>query len=276
MSIYLRIKNNFDSFSKSEKKVARYCLDNFLEIGNLTLHELSEHVQCGEATIFRFCKKINFDSFFDFKTEIINEVNESARINEDSFVHDVYNNIQKSLEFSIQNLNHDELDIIGKLIYDSKIIFCAGVGNSGIPAESCAMRFLRNGFNAIALKDTHFQSIYLAQLGKDDVAILFSHSGESNDMIHIAEIIKKRNVPIISITSSVVSSLAKLSNYHLLTKFKSGHIGAGSMIPQINQMYIADLLVTRVGLFDSKKIAQAKEMTYDYIFDKMNYTWTKE
>ena len=54
MSLYLRIRNNFDSFSKSEKKVARYCLDNFLNVGSLTLSELAKNVQCGEATIFRF------------------------------------------------------------------------------------------------------------------------------------------------------------------------------------------------------------------------------
>lgn len=271
MSLYLRIKNNFDSFSKSEKKVARYCLDNFLNVGSLTLNELSKNVQCGEATIFRFCKKINFDSFHDFKIELQNEINESAQINEESFVYDVYKSIQESLEYTIHNINHDQLDAIGKLLYSAHIIFCAGVGNSGVPAESCAMRFLRNGFNAVVLKDTHFQSIYLAQLGKNDAAILFSHSGESLDTIHIAEILKSRNVPIISVTSSVVSTLAKLSDYHLLIKNKGGHIGAGSMIPQISQMYVADLLVTRVGLFDSKRIAQAKEMTYDYILDKMNY-----
>jgi len=271
MSLYLRIRNNFDSFSKSEKKVARYCLDNFLNIGSLTLSELAKNVQCGEATIFRFCKKINFDSFHDFKIEIQKEVSESAQINEESFVFDIYKNIQEAIEYIIQNLNYAQLDSIGKLIYDADVIFCAGVGNSGVPAESCAMRFLRNGFNGISLKDTHFQSIYLAQLGKKDVAILFSHSGESLDTIHIAEILKSRNVPIISITSSVVSTLAKLSTFHLLIKSKGGHIGAGSMIPQISQMYVADLLVTRVGLFDSKKIAHAKEMTYDYIFDKMNF-----
>ena len=276
MSIYLRIKNNFESFSKSEKKVARYCLDNFLEIGNYTIAELSDSVHCGEATIFRFCKKIDFDSFYDFKVEVQNEVNESARINEASFVNDIYSNIQDSIEFTIQNLNQNELDEIGKLIYKSKKIFCVGVGNSGIPSESCAMRFLRNGFNAIHLKDTHFQSIYLAQLTKHDCAILFSHSGESRDTIHIAEILKNRNVPIISITSSVVSTLANLSDYHILTKSKGSHIGAGSMIQQINQMYVADLLVTRVGLMDSKKITHAKGMTYDYIFDKMNYSWNKD
>ena len=86
MSIYLRIKNNFESFTKSEKKVARYCLDNLLDISQLTVQELSANVQCGEATIFRFCKKINYDSFYDFKNEVLNEINDSARINEKSFI----------------------------------------------------------------------------------------------------------------------------------------------------------------------------------------------
>ncbi|MGN1343742.1 MAG: MurR/RpiR family transcriptional regulator, partial [Traorella sp.] len=137
MTIYLRIKNNYDSFTKSEKKVARYCLDNFLNIGEYTLNELSKNAHCGDATIFRFCKKINFDSFNDFKKEVQNEIADSNRTNKESFVHDVYRNIQTVLEFSIQNINHEQLEEICSLIYNSKMIFCAGVGNSGIPAEAC-------------------------------------------------------------------------------------------------------------------------------------------
>ena len=271
MSIYLKIKNNFESFTKSEKKVARYCLDNFLTIADLTLHEISENVNCGEATIFRFCKKISFDSFYDFKNEVQKEVQDSVQINKDSFVYDVYDNIKKSLEFTIHNIDHEELEEISKKIYNSRNVFCCGVGNSGVPAEACAMRFLRNGINAVFVKDTHFQSIYLAQLCEKDIAILFSSSGESYDMIHIAEILKSRNVPLVCVTSSVVSTLAKLSDHHILIKMRSGHIGAGSMIPQINQMYVADLLTTCVGMLDSKKMTHAKETTYDYIYSKMNF-----
>lgn len=275
MSIYLRIKNNFESFSKAEKRVARYILDNFLGAGKLTLHKISNEVKVGEATIFRFCKKINFDSFQDFKNELLNEINEQSQISEESFAFDIYNNIQSSIEFTIQNLNLNEIEEIAKKIYNSKSVFCVGVGNSAIPAESCAMRFLRNGINATFLKDTHFQSIYLAQLSVNDIAILFSCSGDSNDMIHIAEILQDRKIPIISITSSVVSTLAKLSTYHILMKNKTSHISGGSMIPQIAQMYIADLLTTRVALLDTKKMALAKETTFDYIYDKMNYTHVK-
>lgn len=275
MSIYLRIKNNYDSFSKSEKRVARYFLDNFLSVEKLTLHEIAKDIKVGEATIFRFCKKISFNSFQDFKTELLNEINEQSQISEESFASDIYYNIQNSIEFAIQNLNLNEIEEMSKKIYDSRNIFCVGVGNSAIAAESCAMHFLRNGINAIFIKDNHFQSIYLAQLNEKDIAILFSCSGDSNDMIHIAEILKERNVPIISITSSVVSTIAKLSNYHILMKARTSHINGGSMITQISQMYIADLLTTRVAMCDSKKMALAKETTFDYIYDKMNYTHAK-
>lgn len=275
MSIYLRIKNNFDTFTKSEKRVARYCLDNFLNVGKLTLHDIAEDANVGEATIFRFCKKIEFDSFQDFKNEIMNEIASDAEISEESFVFDIYKNIQNSIEYTIQNLNQVELDEVANKLYHSRQIFCVGVGNSATAAESCAMRFLRNGVNATFIKDTHFQAIYLAQLNKEDFAIVFSSSGESNDIIHIAKILKSRNVPMIGITSSVVSTIANLSDYHILTKTNASHIGGGNMINQISQMYVADLLTTRVAMYDSKKMTLAKETTFDYIYDKMNYTHIK-
>jgi len=268
MSVYIRIRSKYDALSKSEQRVAKYCLDNYLDIGDLSLAQLAENAGCGEATVFRFCHKIGIESFNDFKTEINDEVKDSFKKDENSYVTDIYESIQSAIEYAIQNLDQNQLTEIATIINNANVVFCAGVGNSGVPAEACAMRLLRNGTNSTFIKDTHFQSIYLAQLTQKDVAILFSDTGESTDIMHLANIIKARGVPIVSITSSVVSSLARLSDYHLLIKNKRGALSGGNMITQISMLYISDVITTRVGMIDSKKTGRALEQTYEYIHNK--------
>ena len=197
------------------------------------------------------------------------ETQEHLKSENDSFVTQIYQNLRTSIEYTIQNLDLEQIDEIAQLMNKADIIFCAGVGNSGIPAEACAMRLVRNGKNGIYFKDNHFQSIYLNELKRSDIAILFSASGESNDTIHCAEILKQRKVKTVCVTSSVVSSLAVLCDYCILLKRWLGPLGGGSMIGQITQMYIADLLSTRTGMIDQKTTLKAKETTFDYIIDKM-------
>lgn len=270
VSIYTKIKDNYASFTKSEQRVAKYCLDNYMEVSTHTLSQLAEKANCGEATVVRFCKKIRCESYHDFKEELAEETREHRKSENDSFVTQIYHNIQTSIEYTIENLDLNQLDEIAGRMEKAGIIFCAGVGNSGIPAEACAMRLVRNGKNGVYFKDSHFQSIYLNELKRGDIAIFFSASGESIDTLHCAEILKQRKVTTVCVTSSIVSSLASLCDYCILMKRWSGPLGGGSMIGQITQLYIADLLSTRTGMIDQKATLKAKETTFDYILDKMN------
>lgn len=270
-SIYLKIKHNLDYFSKAEKRVAKYCIDNYANIGKHTLAQIAEKSGSGEATVLRFCSKLGFQSFIEFKEDISSEVSENIIFSNDSIALKIRMNILEYLDYIIKNLDVNELKKIADLIYKSDKIFCVGVGNSAIAAEACAMRFVRNGKNGLFIKDAHFQSIYVNELNNNDVVLLFSISGESKDLIHIINLIKKKNIPIISCTSSILSSIAKKSDFHILIKeSKNGPFNGGSMIGQISQIFVADIMITQVGLINVDDTIDARKTTYDYIIDKMN------
>ena len=270
MSVYDRIKNAYESLTKSERKVAKYCLDHYADIRNLPLSQLADNAGCGEATIVRFCRKIQCASYLDFREEMTEEARGHTHSQGDSFVDEIYHNVQASIEYAIENLDLRQIDVIAEKMDKADKIFCAGVGNSGISAEACAMRLVRNGKNGIYFKDTHFQAIYLNELHSRDVAVLFSNSGESYDMLHLARILRKKQVTVVGVTSSVVNSLAKLSDYCILSRKWIGPLGGGSMIGQITQLFIADLLSTRVGMLNEQATMRSKERTYDYIVNKIH------
>ena len=105
MSIYSKIKDNYDVFTKSEQRVAKYCLDNYTEVAGNTLSQLAEKAHCGEATVVRFCKKIGNESYHDFKEELTEETQEHLKSENDSFVTQIYQNLRTSIEYTIQNLD---------------------------------------------------------------------------------------------------------------------------------------------------------------------------
>ena len=271
-SIYFKIEQNFDFFSKEEKKVAKYCIDNYATIGMHSLAQVSKNSQSGEATVVRFCNKLGFKSFKEFKKELANEVNDSTSNQDDAIVSSIRMNTIDSFDYIARNIDQEKLNVLAKEISRADKILCIGVGNSSIAAEACAMRLVRNGKNGIFLKDAHFQAIYINELKKNDVVIMFSMSGESKDLIHCANLINSKGITIISCTASIVSSVAKKSKYHLLVK--PNHVGplnGGSMVGQISQLMIADIITTKVAMIDLNATLKARNETYDNILDKMNH-----
>ena len=89
--------------------------------------------------------------------------------------------------------------------------------------------------------------------------------------MHCAKLLKQRKIPVIAITSSVVSSLAQLADYHILIQqVHRGPLSSGSMTGQIVQLYVADILLTQAAMLDPKKTLKARDTTYGYILDKVN------
>lgn len=76
------IKETYSTFTKTEKRVADYLLNNH-EIDYLRLAELANHLKVGEATIIRFCRKLKFKGYQDFKFSIaLDEAKEKGEIHE--------------------------------------------------------------------------------------------------------------------------------------------------------------------------------------------------
>ena len=64
------IKLNYNTFSKTKKKVADFILNDPRSVLSLSITDLSGICKIGEATIFRFCQDINLKGYQDLKIAI--------------------------------------------------------------------------------------------------------------------------------------------------------------------------------------------------------------
>jgi 6-phospho 3-hexuloisomerase len=85
-------------------------------------------------------------------------------------------------------------------------VFVYGAGRSGLAARAFAMRLVQMGLSSYVIGET-----VTPALGKEDLLVLISGSGETTVVLQVAETAKKLGVSIISITSYPDSSLGKLS-----------------------------------------------------------------
>ncbi|HAJ54882.1 MAG TPA: MurR/RpiR family transcriptional regulator, partial [Lactobacillus sp.] len=64
---------HYNELTKSEKKVADYVLSVGQKVIYATMTDIKKATHVGDATIVRFCQKLGYSGFTDFKIEIAKE-----------------------------------------------------------------------------------------------------------------------------------------------------------------------------------------------------------
>ena len=73
------IYSQFDQFFESEKKIASYIINNHKQVIDMTIAELSKNCGASEASISRFCKKIDMKGFHHLKINLAREMVETDK-----------------------------------------------------------------------------------------------------------------------------------------------------------------------------------------------------
>lgn len=100
---------------------------------------------------------------------------------------------------------------VGLLAEAKGRVIVSGVGKSGIIARKLAATLTSTGTPASYLHPVDSLHGDLGIVGKDDVAIVLSKSGESQDLFGLLGSLQRLNVPIIAITGGTDSLLARVA-----------------------------------------------------------------
>lgn len=122
---------------------------------------------------------------------------------------------QEQLRFVAQSLG-DSFERAIELILDTtgKVIVI-GVGKSGLVGSKIAATFASTGTPSFFLHPTEAMHGDLGMVGRDDLVLAISYSGESEELVAILPHLKRIGVPIIAMCSRMESSLAGYSDIPL-------------------------------------------------------------
>ncbi|MCG6963091.1 MAG: KpsF/GutQ family sugar-phosphate isomerase [Acidobacteria bacterium] len=94
-------------------------------------------------------------------------------------------------------------------------IVWSGMGKSGIICRKLAATMASTGTPALFLHPAEAIHGDLGMVKQEDVVVLVSNSGETEEILRLVEILKRLGVPLIAITSSPESALAGVADVHL-------------------------------------------------------------
>lgn len=94
-------------------------------------------------------------------------------------------------------------------------IFITGVGKSGYVAQKMAATLLSTGSKAFYLPPLDAMHGDLGMLASQDILLLFSKSGETEELLQLLPAVRNKGVFVIALTSAPTSRLAKASDLFL-------------------------------------------------------------
>ena len=88
-------------------------------------------------------------------------------------------------------------------------VVVTGIGKSAIIAQKIVATFNSTGTYSIFLHSSDSLHGDLGMVQKDDVVLIISKSGDSNELKNLLPVLRSLNVPVIAITGNINSALAK-------------------------------------------------------------------
>lgn len=274
--------NKKEDMSNLEICIADFILKAGIKIENYSTRNLAESTYTSPATVIRFCKRLGFTGFEEFKVSLIKEINylnqQSGKIDanfpflKDDTVMKAANNISHLYIDTIQDtmslVNYNSIQKALTLIKYSDCISIFSAGTALNQAESFKEKMMKIGKRVSISNNLNYQLYEAGCLTSRDVAIIISYSGETEKMIEIAKECKKRAVQIIVITSFGENSLSQYASCKLLLSTKESLFqNLGDFSIHISVNLILDILYSSYFLLNydenyNKKLEKTKKLEY--------------
>lgn len=251
--ILLDIKIKYETFSKTEKKVADYILENPSDILPVFITELSNFCGASPASIVRFSKKLGYNGYHQFKFALAKEstnhpLNENITASDSAFsiFEKICDDVYYSLEKTKSTIDIASIQKCCEYILKTKKIIFFGLGNSASVADDAAHKLFRLGLNAASYTDNHMQAIASAHTDKDCVVFGISDSGRSKDIIQSMQTAKKNGAITIALTNQTASPIDNVSDIILKTTSNESNYRVLGLCSRITQLAIIDSIYSYI------------------------------
>lgn len=214
-SVFNQIQNHYDELSSTEQLVIDFIL-KYDDVPNLKLKIIQENLHISAPTIIRAVKKLQYQSFTEFKYALINNRSLDAKTSSEQTFEGMIHLTTLDFARTIEMMDKNTLLNIATIILESRRIFCVGIGSSASVVNSLN-RKLKN----IGLWSNDYTEVFPIRdipdvATKQDCLLLFSLSGNEKQIVDVVSECKVQGAKIISITGFSSNPLATLSDISLL------------------------------------------------------------
>ena len=225
------IRKNMDTFSKRQRAIANFIMDNYDKAAFMTASRLGKAINVSESTVVRFAAELGYEGYPEMQRAlqemIRNKLTSIQRIevtNDRLGSSDILSAVMQSdiekLRMSIDTVNHEQFQAAVDQIVKAKHIYILGLRSSTAIASFLGFYFNLLFEDVTLLHTTSVSEMFeqVLHIGPGDLMIGISFPRYSSRTVKVMQFARDRGANVLAITDSEASPLYTLAHTSLLAK----------------------------------------------------------
>ena len=215
------IRSSYGSYSKTQRKIARFILDHPDELRQLTITQLADRAGVDPSSVTRFCQMQGFKGYSDFRFRVTHNL--ASAVSEDNNLIDAGDNAavivdklklfcQKTVGEVLGLLDPKAVERAAQRIYNAGTVHIYAQDGSITSAKYAQFMFTQIGVPCYAYSDRLFAIPASETLTRADAAVCVSFSGDAKIVLDAAANAKEKGAAVVAVTGFSDSSLGELSD----------------------------------------------------------------
>ena len=282
-SLILDIQLSYNQFTKTEKKIADFIIQNTNQVLFMSITELSESCGVADASVHRFCRTMGVKGYQEFKMKLSLSVTPDGETDAGKEI-EIEDSNSNSLEFKLDKILQGHINALKEtrmlmrmeeviktieMMEKADNIYFFGIGDSLLTAREARNKFLRICKKVSCIDDPHMQAMTASMACDRDVIIIISYSGATKDNVYVAKIAKKAGAKVVGITRFLKSPLTAYTDTLLVCGSNEGPLDGGSMGAKLSQLYIIDVLFQEYYSRNKEISTENNKKTSKAVVDKL-------
>ncbi len=270
------IRENMDGFSKRQRAIANYIMDNYDKAAFMTASRLGKTIDVSESTVVRFAAELGYDGYPEMQQalqEMIRnkltsiqriEVSEN-RLGSNDVLSAVMQSDMEEIRLSLDRVDRASFSAAVEKIVNAKRIYILGLRSSTAIASFLGFYFNLLFDNVVLVHTTSVSEMFeqVLRIGPGDVMIGISFPRYSSRTVKVMQFASDRGAEVLAITDSEASPLYEIAHTALLAK--------SDMVSFI------DSLVAPLSLVNALIVAVGRQMNRDIssTFVELEKIWSE-
>lgn len=268
VDIITYLKDNLNTFSKRQKLIADYILENYDKAAYMTASTLGNTVGVSESTVVRFATEIGFSKYHDMQkmlqqftktqsTSLKRIEIASRQLGDEHILDSVLKSNIRMIENTLSEIDKVQFDNAVEAILAAKNIYITGVRSAASLATFTQFYFhlMFENTKLISSADPADMFEQVLRIDEHDVIIGMSFPRYSKNIIKILEYANKKGATVIGITDNSNSPIGPLSKYCL-----AAHSDMDSFVDSLVAPFcVINALIAALGMKQKSEISKTFE-----------------
>ena len=283
--ILTAIQSRMDSFSKGQKLIGRYILENYEKAAFMTAAKLGQTVKISESTVVRFAAELGYDGYpamqkamqemIRGKLTTVQRIEVSYdRLGTQDVLEKVVRSDMEKLRLSLAELSREDFAATVEAIVRARRIYILGVRSSAALSDFLSFYFKLIFDNVWQVQTSLASEMFeqMLRVGQEDVVIGISFPRYSTRCVRAMEFARDQGATVVAVTDSELSPLYDTANYRLLAKSDMASFVDSLVAP----LSVLNALIVAVGRKKSAEVTatfERLERIWDeyQVYEKVEY-----